>query len=154
MKMTAFFSFIISVVIIFATAIGLQICQNKDFLDKIEGYQSATIVSYEEVDCTGRIVKNGKLNYYTFQNNKEFDKINNYEGVVFYFSKETKLDFFEDICSFAFTQPSKVEDMNVYYGFCPDFSKFVLHENKKVNFQLAEREGDWVLGFPLILTGF
>ncbi len=155
MKMTAFFSFIFSLILIVASAFTLQNCKNQDFLHKIKGFQSATIVSYENVDCWAKIVKNGNVNYYTFQNDAcEFDKIKNYEGAVFYFSKETSFNFFEDICSCTFTRASKIENMNVYYGFCTDFSKFVLHENKKVNVQLAEREEGWVLGFPLILTGF
>lgn len=45
-------------------------------------------------------------------------------------------------------------DMEIIYGYTDKFGDFTFVDNKKINVQIAVRQGDVVAGFPLIMTGF
>lgn len=47
-----------------------------------------------------------------------------------------------------------LDDMEIIYGYTDKFEDFTFVDNKKINVQIAVRQGDVVAGFPLIMTGF
>lgn len=78
----------------------------------------------------------------------------NFDGIVLYFDKNCPFEFFLNKLSFNLSSASLIENLKVYYGYTELFNKFVVHDNKKINVQIAQREDCWILGMPLILTGF
>lgn len=134
---------------------------NNDFVwlvDYFRGYEKVCVVSKEDF-CKSSKVKNGNLNYYTYlQNEKgslkkcleDFDS----EGIVFYFPLEKGDKYFKQKLNYTFTDAKIISGRKVYSGFLRGFDKFVMIDAKKINVQIAKTDEFWVVGLPLILTGF
>lgn len=103
--------------------------------------------------------QNGEQYYYTFENNDK-DKImiesidkNDIEAYVFYYQPDKKLKDFSVYFDYIY-QGGAVENYDVYYGYYAGYNDFCNLKGKKVNFQLVHSDNCWILGFPLIVTGY
>lgn len=154
MKKIAFFNAMFLFVLIFVGLFATKIFDNKSIFNLCQNYQKVTIVSHQNIDCSAEKISNGNLNYYTFNSQNLPQQNYNVEGIVFYFSPQTSIKYFQKLFKSSFTKSTSIQGREVYYGFHTDFNKYVVHKNKKVNAQLAQTSEGWILGFPLILTGF
>lgn len=103
------------------------------------------------------IVPSGDLYFNFFKS--EFENFykkysDNAEAVQFYFLNADLGQMFYDL-KFEIIEESKVGDMQVYCGYSPFFQKSYFLDGKKCNLQFAcYKNGEVVIGFPIILTGF
>ena len=51
-------------------------------------------------------------------------------------------------------QGGSAQDYLIYYGYYSNFKDYRYVDGKKINFQLAKTGEGWILGLPLIETGF
>lgn len=120
----------------------------------MKDYEKITIVSDKRYELfEENLVQNGNDYYYTFDNDENvmlsgFD----YKALVIYY-KEFDIKNFKSQCD-VFYQCEDVGGYKIYEGYMKGVEKYVMVNNKKVNFQLAIRESDIVLGLPMIVTGF
>ena len=120
----------------------------------VKDYEKITIVSDKRYELfEENLVQNGNDYYYTFDNAEngmlsEFD----YKALVVYY-KDFDNKNFKSQCD-VFYQCEDVGDYKIYEGYMKGVEKYVMVNNKKVNFQLAIRESDIVIGLPMIVTGF
>lgn len=104
-------------------------------------------------------IKNGDEYYYTltgdeisfFKNNISHFK---YKGLSLYYDNSYDLDFFKNIFKTQLTNPSKVENYQIYYGYYDNYRDYKIIDGKKINLQLVHTQNEWIAGFPLILTGY
>lgn len=135
--------------------------ENKSSVIEIFGeYETVAIVTDENVEIEERkCVKNGKQRIYTYDKSEESllqeHMIGNeLEGIVLHFSLEIDFSYFQQLFKGNLTRASQIENISVYYGYVSSYPKSVIHKGKFVNAQLAKTDNGWVLGFPVILTGF
>ena len=123
----------------------------------ISSYNKIAIVSSNYVeDYKDSAIESGGKYFYFFDNESliDYEKFGNIEGLNFYFDKNTPFSFFEDNVDFIYKSDGKVNGYDIYYGYTVKYKDFLNINNKKVNFQLVKTQNEWIMGFPLILTGF
>ena len=81
------------------------------------------------------------------------DKIGDFKAVQFYFSS-ISVDKILDCLKADIISKEEVEGLEIVNAYTPYFSKSVNIKNKKVNLQIALKEGQIVVGFPMLLTGY
>ena len=120
--------------------------------------ERAVMVSSTPIDNKNNFFSGG--NFYTYFESEELkellQKINQIEGVKgfnLYFSSDVKYDYFQSQIDFV-GDLKEIDEMIVYQGYSKFYSRFVWLDGKKNNVQLAKTTQGWVLGFPVILTGF
>lgn len=84
---------------------------------------------------------------------KEAVKKTKVEGLEFYISALTKDEILKLLKATVLSE-SVVEGMQITYAYSPYYQNSVTLDGKKVNLQIAERDGEIIAGFPLILTGY
>lgn len=122
-------------------------------------YEKAVVVTKNEnllEDCEKTI--NGE-NVYFLVKKEQKEKIENLDfssviGLVFYFDKEIKYDYFNKRFDYTLFGGKIIEGRQVFYGYDKNYCDYRIIENKKVNVQLAKTEDEWIIGYPLIITGF
>ena len=133
---------------------------NIDKIKEIFGYDRIVVTTNQSyADLSADYIKNGDFYYYKLdkEEGKEFLKNKSrykIEGISFYFDKKYDLDYFKRIFDNNLTNGSQIENLEVYYGFYKNFDDYKMIDGKKINVQLAKTEEEWVIGMPLILTGF
>ena len=123
----------------------------------ISSYNKLVIVSSNYVEeYKDNAIESGGKYYYFFDAENEFDyeKFGNIEGLNFYFDKNTPFSFFENNVDFIYKSEGEINGYDIYYGYTVKYKDFLNINNKKVNFQLVNTHDEWIMGFPLILTGF
>lgn len=123
----------------------------------ISSYNKLVIVSSNYVEeYKDNAIESGGKYYYFFDAENEFDyeKFGNIEGLNFYFDKNTPFSFFENNVDFIYKSEGEINGYDIYYGYTVKYKDFLNINNKKVNFQLVITQDEWIMGFPLILTGF
>ena len=121
--------------------------------------QRVVLVLDEENHNYKNAVQNGNDFYYSFEGEsmrevlENLNEMQTLKGVNLYFSKDLPLSYFQERLDYL-GEKSTVEEMDIYYGFFKNYHKFELVNAKKVNVQLVFGEDGWVMGLPLILTGF
>ncbi len=90
---------------------------------------------------------------------EEKEKIDNLDfsyvkGVVLYFNKNVNLNYFNKRFNYTLFGGKSIEDRQVYYGYDKNYCDYRIIENKRVNVQLVKTENEWIVGYPLIITGF
>ncbi len=145
---------------IFIVVMMLGIAYFKDAMPKAESFERAVIVSdFGDLDIQGEILKNGKDFYYYVDyaqckialNRNGNDKI---KGIVYYYNKNLDLNYFTRKFNYSISDKTTIEDRDVYYGYDEDYYDFRFISGKKINFQLAYDGNNWILGYPMIITGF
>lgn len=148
-KMVGFF-------LIIALLIGATIFNDFNH-NIISSYNKMAIVSSSYVELyKDNVIESGGKFYYFFNDDSvvDIEKFNKIEGLNFYYDKNTPLSFFEKNVDFIYKSNKKINDYEIYYGYTVKYNDFVNVDNKKVNFQLVNTQEEWIIGFPLILTGF
>ena len=84
---------------------------------------------------------------------KSINELTNIKGIQFEFKEKTEEDLLKMFKANKVLE-EEVDGMSIKYCFTPYYDKYVLLEEKKINLQLAFKEGKIVAGFPLILTGY
>ena len=123
----------------------------------ISSYNKLVIVSSNYVEeYKDNAIESGGKYYYFFDAENEFDyeKFGNIEGLNFYFDKNTPFSFFVYNVDFIYKSEGEINGYDIYYGYTVKYKDFLNINNKKVNFQLVITQDEWIMGFPLILTGF
>ena len=75
-------------------------------------------------------------------------------GISFYFSNDKKFDDFNKKFGYTLTEDGCLDGYSIYRGFYEGYKDFRYIDGKKINVQIAFVEETWIVGFPLILTGF
>ena len=122
-------------------------------------YEKVIIVTKNEKlldDCEKMV--NGN-NIYFLVRRDQGDKIKNLDfsyvsGIVLYLNKDIKFDYFNRHFNFTLFGGKTIENRQVFYGYDKNYGDYRIIKNKKVNVQLAKTENEWILGYPLIITGF
>ena len=116
-----------------------------------------TSEEYQEIDV--QPIKNGNEYYYVlagdeivfFKNNMSQFK---YKGLSLYYDNSYDLDFFKKEFKTQLSNPSRVENYEIYYGYYDNYKDYNIIDGKKINLQLVYTQNEWIVGFPLILTGY
>lgn len=131
----------------------------KNSFDCFDKVQAVLVVTDREQKNIDKLTKNGDDFYYVFEDErakyilKNLDVFTGIKGINLYFSKEEKVDYFKRKLDFL-SEKSYVEGCEIYYGFFSAYDDFEIVDGKKINVQLAKNDTNWVLGFPVILSGF
>ena len=131
----------------------------KDDFDCFEQVHAVLVVTDGEQENIDKLTKSGDDFYYLFEEErakyiiKNLDVFDGVKGINLYFSLDKDFEYFKRRLDFL-SSKTQVEGREVYYGFFSGYEDFQFIEGKKINAQLAKTEEYWVLGFPLILTGF
>ncbi len=116
---------------------------------------SACFVVEKEVEGFDQI-KNG--NDFLVQVYEDFENFyNSYNEIIkgfnLYFTS-LEIDQFAKKVNGQIYQSQSVENIDIYYGYTSMFKDFRYLQGRKVNIQIAVKENEVIVGFPLILTGF
>lgn len=84
---------------------------------------------------------------------KHIDQLKTFKAMQFYFVSTPAADILESLKA-KIVSTERVENIEIINAYTPYFDKSVVVQGKKVNLQLAAKDGDIVAGFPMILTGF
>ncbi len=131
----------------------------KDNLVISNDYEKMVIISSNDrLNLHCKILQNGDDFYYFIDNNKNnIQKLlndNDIKGIVLYFSKDFNLNYFNNKLDYTLSKESIVGGRKVYYGYDKDYSDYRFVDNKKINVQLVYDGNQWIMGYPMILTGF
>lgn len=77
----------------------------------------------------------------------------NADGIQFYF-EDLNLDKLFKKIKYQPVTKTNLDEMTIYCGYSPYYQSCVMLQNKKVNVQVAVMDGEVVVGFPMILTGY
>lgn len=119
-----------------------QVCvvDDEDLSDLLEA---------ESVHCGDLI-----FNYCTLQKAKEnFEKIKNFDAIQLYFTSTAQDEVLKALKA-SITSEEFVDGLKIVNAYTPYFSKSVFVKSKKVNLQIASKDGLVVAGFPMLLTGY
>ena len=122
--------------------------------------EKVVVISGERYDeLTEDIIQNGKEFYHVLTGeNIDFFKNSiskfNYKGLSLYFNKNHNLQHFNKVFSTTFSNKGKVDNYDIYYGYFNGYRDFKIIDGKRINMQLVKTESNWIVGFPMILTGF
>ena len=142
---------------------GVKFYHSGDF-DTLKGYDKVVIVceklKAEKIENIGfdQQIESGNDIYFIFKN-KSFNDLkakfkNDFKGVNLYFNNSFSLKDFENMLNLTFSENYKIDSYQVYSSFYEGFLDFKIVNGKKINVQLVKTQQNWVLGFPLIITGF
>ena len=130
----------------------------KDNLPSSFDYTKVVVVSKNDDLCSAEKIQNGEV-YYYFLGKDAKDILDNIsgkdiEGIVYYLSNEYDIGFLNKKFDYTLSSPSYVEGREVYYGYDKDYYDFRFIDGKKINVQIANDGNGWIIGYPMILTGF
>ena len=81
------------------------------------------------------------------------NKIEGFKGINLYFNETMSLQKLKKQVDFV-SEKSLINGQEIYMGYSKNFDDFVWIDGKKVNLQIASTQNGYVVGIPLILTGF
>ena len=84
---------------------------------------------------------------------ENFSKIDDAKAVQIYLSDISLEEILKKLDA-KIVSEENVQNIQIINAYTPHFSKSVFVEHKKVNLQIAFKDGQIVAGFPMILTGF
>lgn len=120
-----------------------------------EGIEQVCFVSgkqyedFESVQCGEKF-----FNYCSYEKAKEKAfLVKNCDAVQFYTNEES-LKAVLDKINYQQLYSEVVEGIEIGYGYSPCYASSVFIDGKKVNVQIARKDGKVVIGFPMILTGY
>lgn len=132
------------------------VCLNKtDNFAHFYNCDKLLIVSLTE-ESEDEHIKSGNVFYYEYESDFK-NHIQNMKaqtiGYNFYFSS-LNFDKFSKNFDYIYQGETFEQSYQIYYGFYSGYNDFRYIEGKKVNFQLVNTGDEWILGFPMILTGY
>ncbi len=128
----------------------------EDNFSAFYSFSKMTLVTTEKLDSMTEPIISGNQYYYTFENTNENIKLledNSFDCYIFYFDIELSANKLMKNFDYIY-QGGSTQDYLIYYGYYSNFKDYRYVDGKKINFQLAKTAEDWILGFPLIETGF
>lgn len=135
----------------------------KDFsgnnLSKFDNATKLIVVCDDMLEEYENSFQSGSDFYYTFEGDEmkgvleKLDDIEGLKGLNLYFPPETKLAYFQGKLDYL-SDKSLLDETEIYYGYYRHFDDFEWLNGKKINVQLALTSEGWVMGLPMILTGF
>lgn len=131
-------------------ALGFYLKINPSKIFSLNGVEKVCVVTDEEVEEFNSL-KTAQCNYVMFDSIEDAEKVKP-KGFVIYMKSD--IDKIKDELNLMIDRSEEIDDMKIYYGFTPNFSDFVLSNNKRINAQIVVRGEDVIAGFPMILTGF
>lgn len=145
-------AFIFIIILLFGIALA------KINYPKPLNYEKVVVVTEKKYDLECEIIKSGNDYYYMLGNKadkilKNID-ISQIKGIVFYLPGEYKLQDLKKHFNYMVFDSKSVQNKKVYYGYDDSYYNFKIIDGKKINFQLVEDQNQWILGYPMILTGF
>lgn len=117
------------------------------FLDGIEKICVVTDENVKEFDS----LETASDNYVLFNSREQASKVKP-KGIVLYMN--TELDKLKKELNLIVDRTERINDMDITYGFTPQYDGFVLSNNKRINAQIVVQGDRIIAGFPMILTGF
>ncbi len=150
-KMIAFF------VLIFLL-ISINIFKQNDFSPFLN-YSKLVLVSSQPLFTEQEYIKNGNDYYFQFANNEASKNIlmenQNIKSYIFYYDKDYKLKDFIKSLDIIYKGGQLADNRyTIYYGYYGNYKDYRIIDGKKINFQLVHTSEEWILGFPLITTGY
>ena len=120
-----------------------------------EGIEKVCFVSGRQYDDFESIKCGEKFfNYCSYEKAKEnLNLVKECDAVQFY-ADEANLDDVLSKIHFQKLYSETIEGIEICYGYSPNFQTSILLDGKKVNVQIAEKDRQVVIGFPMILTGY
>ncbi len=103
----------------------------------------------ETVQCGDLIFNFCSLN----QASKNIDKVKDFEAIQFYFSSTSAEEILKNMKAKIISEEN-VDGIQIVNAYTPFFAKSVSLNNKKVNLQIASKDGLVIAGLPMILTGY
>lgn len=128
----------------------------EDNFSAFYSFSKMTLVTTEKLDSMTEPIISGNQYYYTFENTNENIKLledNSFDCYIFYFDAEQNIDKLKKNFDYIY-QGGSAQDYLIYYGYYSNFKDHRYVDGKKINFQLAKTGEGWILGLPLIETGF
>ncbi len=150
MKKLVVFLFIIALVV------GGFSFDNRGFgLFEVEGVDNVCFVSGTQY-VGFESVKVGEkfFNYCSFEEAKEKAKCLKECDAVQFYANESNLGTILSKIRFQELYSENLEGIEITYGFSPCYPTSIFLDGKKVNVQVAKKDGRVVVGFPMILTGY
>ncbi len=151
-RMIAFIFVLVLFLPILVLKINYRVCDEFDFSRIVIVSKSGELID----GCP--VIKNGDTFYYELKkdtlnklNKKDYNQV---DGVVYYLDDGFDLDKFNKYLNYTLYGGYKIENSELFYGFDKNYDDFVILGNKKVNVQVVHCENQWIIGYPLILTGF
>lgn len=121
-----------------------------DGVDKVCFVSSAEFGGrFESVKCGDKF-----FNFCTFEEAKEKASLVKTCDAVQFYAKQSDLKKLLAQIKFQQLSCEEIEGIEICYGFSPCYASAVLLDGKKVNVQIAKVDGNVIVGFPMILTGF
>ncbi len=125
--------------------------------EKYFGFEGLTEVCFvTEFDYDfENMTKTEKENYIysTPQNAKFYNLKIDESGIMLRFVERNVYDLIQDFKG-EILKIEEIEGKTVFYGFTPFEENFIMLENKKINMQIVEKEGEIIVGLPIILGSF
>ena len=122
-------------------------------LDGIEKVCFVDDEKYEIMDVQAVNCGDLTFNFCSLSEAKENISKINFKAVQLYFSDISTQKLLKTLKASVISEEN-VQNISIVNAYTPYFSDSVLVENKKVNLQIAVKDGQVVAGFPMILTGF
>lgn len=147
--------FLFTAVVLIAT----KFIDNQPNFNEFEEVESVVVVCSVENEYMDYIFQSGEDYYYHFEGEKAFFILQNLdvfvgmEGLNLYFSNTVDFSYFSSRLDFL-GEETLVEGNKVYYGYYKGYKKSEIIDGKKINVQLVQTEDGWIMGLPMILTGF
>lgn len=153
MKKLIAFVLLVSILISFGRNVGKD-----NVFDIFFNASKVCLISEKQfdIDAKEKVVCGEKIFYYCDVNVakdayvKEMQYI---DAVQFYFENEEIERILQKVGVRHYWE-SQIGDLKIYCGYSILFDDFVWVDGKKVNVQIAVREGEIICGFPVILTGY
>lgn len=131
-------------------ALGWFIKNEPSRVLSLDGIEKICIVTDEEVEEFDSL-KTASYNYVLFDSSEEANRVKP-KGIVLYLN--TQLDKLKQQLKLIVDRTEKINDMEITYGFTPQYDGFILSNNKRINTQIVVQGDKIIAGFPMILTGF
>ena len=131
----------------------------EDEISVFANCEKIVMVSSVQYDSFENYVENGDCYYYKIEKDKSEEFIKNikkydYSGLSFYYDKNINFEYFSKYFNNLTKNASKIDNYCCFYGYYPYFNNYKIIDGKKINVQLVQTDMEWILGFPLILTGY
>lgn len=145
--------------VVFLVLIVVQSLKTDDF-KVFAGYEKVVVVCDEKyLDLDDNPIISGNDFYHCISGEKASHFFKNiksykYKGLSFYFDKSYSIEDFNKLFNNTLMASAIKGEYTIYYGYYEDFKDFRMIDGKRINVQLADVEDNWIVGMPLILTGF
>lgn len=151
MKRLIVFLFIIALV-----AGGFSFVDKAEAIFMASGVDRVCFVSSTKYDGDFETVQCGDkfFNYCTSEQARENAALVKKADAVQFYAEQDKLENLLRQIHFQELYNETVEGIEICYGYSPCYSSAVLLEGKKVNVQVAKVDGQVIVGFPMIMTGY